>query len=132
MRKISSLFVLGVQNFNNHNFYAAHENFEDIWSNYQIKDRLYLQGLIQLSVSYFHISNDNLNGALSLAKKAIEKIKKYDSFFLKDLNSCTIKIVNINEILSAAYCSYDNLLSIKKVSEFNWGTPPKIQIKLIR
>ena len=39
---------------------------EDLWSDYYLKDRLFIQGLIQLSVSFVHLKNNNMNGAKSL------------------------------------------------------------------
>ena len=51
------LFHKGLEAFQKHNFYDAHEYWEDLWSDYRLEDAKFIQGLIQLSVGYFHISN---------------------------------------------------------------------------
>ena len=68
------LFYKGVNTFNNGQFYDAHEYWEDLWSDYRLKDAKLIQGLIQLSVGYFHITNLNINGARGLLNKCISKI----------------------------------------------------------
>ena len=71
-QQVLNLFENGVRKFNSRNFYEAHEYFEEIWVNYKVKDRLFIQSLIQLSVAYFHISNMNRNGAIGLFRKTIK------------------------------------------------------------
>ena len=75
-------FYKGIDSFNRREFYDAHEYFEEIWTNYQLDDRIFIQGLIQLSVAYFHITNSNKNGAMGLFKKSLSKLDSY-------LNICT-------------------------------------------
>ena len=55
------LFISGLNAFNANKFYDAHEYWEDLWSDYRLKDPKFIQALIQLSVGYFHISNLNIN-----------------------------------------------------------------------
>ena len=67
------LFIDGINYFNDKNFYDAHEIWEELWNEYRIKDSIFIQGLIQVSVAYFHITNSNLKGARSLFKKSLPK-----------------------------------------------------------
>ena len=55
------LFNDGLKAFDSHEFYDANEYWEDLWSDYRLSDAKFIQGLIQLSVGYFHISNLNRN-----------------------------------------------------------------------
>ena len=71
------IFDKGVLAFNEKNFYDAHEYWEELWVNHKLKDAKFIQGLIQLAVSYFHLFNQNLNGARSMIRKSIGK---FDSF----------------------------------------------------
>ena len=128
-RTILKLFVLGVEKFNNKDFYDSHEYFEEIWSNYNINNRLYLQGLIQLSVAYFHISNNNINGGISLFNKAIKKMKQFESFEICVSDIDYVKVANVGEILSRACKSHSELLSINNPSDFNWNLTPQIVIQ---
>tara|TARA_Y100000588_G_C13795572_1_gene728575 strand:- start:87 stop:491 length:405 start_codon:yes stop_codon:yes gene_type:complete len=125
-KEIKILFLKGVKKFNDMEFYDAHDYFEEIWSDYKINNRLYLQAMIQLSVAYFHISNDNKNGGCSLLKKAIEKFEKFNCFTLDDSLKNKISIQNIDEITSAANKSYKHILSIDDVIDFDWSLAPKI------
>ena len=62
--EINTLFQAGLKLFNDKNFYDAHEKWEDLWSDYYLKDRLFIQGLIQLSVSFVHLKNNNMNATI--------------------------------------------------------------------
>ena len=74
MKKEDVLFNKGIEAFNNREFYDAHEYWEELWLDYKLNDAQFIQGLIQLAVSYFHFFNQNLNGARSMLKKCIKKI----------------------------------------------------------
>ena len=67
----------GILKFNNKEYYDSHEYFEDLWINYTLEDRFFIQALIQLAVAYFHISNQNKNGAIGLFKKCIKSDDLY-------------------------------------------------------
>jgi predicted metal-dependent hydrolase len=116
---VSKLFIRGLNEFNSKNFYDSHEHFEDIWTNYVIEDRLFIQALIQLAVAYFHISNDNKNGAISLFKKTIGKLDNYI-----DSNKL---ILNINDVIKSTHESYQHLQLIDNMNEFNWKLAPKLE-----
>ena len=74
MKKEDVLFNKGIEAFNNRKFYDAHEYWEELWLDYKLNDAQFIQGLIQLAVSYFHFFNQNLNGARSMLKKCLKKI----------------------------------------------------------
>ena len=75
----TKLFNQGIEAFNNRCFYEAHEHWEELWLDYKLKDASFIQGLIQLSVSYFHYFNGNLKGARSMVLKCIKKFDNYGS-----------------------------------------------------
>jgi len=77
MTKEDELFNKGIIAFNNRQYYDAHEFWEDLWLNYKLEDAKFVQGLIQLAVSYFHFFNKNLNGARSMMKKCLTKFESY-------------------------------------------------------
>ena len=53
--------------FNNQKWYEAHDAFEDIWNTLDGDERQVIQGILQVSVSQFHLSKGNLNGATILS-----------------------------------------------------------------
>ena len=78
MNKETELFYKGIEAFNNRSFYDAHEYWEKIWLDNKLEDATFIQGLIQLSVSYFHYFNGNLKGARSMIRKCLTKFDKYE------------------------------------------------------
>ena len=47
--------------FNKHEWYEAHDAFEEIWNSVDGDERQVIQGILQVSVSQFHLSKCNLN-----------------------------------------------------------------------
>ena len=78
------LFIKGLVAFNNRKFYDAHEYWEDIWRDYKLEHPLIIQGLIQFSVGYFHLSNLNKKGAISLFNKSLEKASNIIHFHMEN------------------------------------------------
>ena len=113
------LFTQGLDAFNKHHFYDAHEYWEDLWSDYRLQDAKFIQALIQLSVGYFHISNLNINGANGLFKKCLPKFILFQP---------AQRGLNVNKIIDSINQSVENLNSIKNITEFNWSLVPKLEI----
>tara|TARA_B100000212_G_scaffold161047_1_gene121054 strand:- start:531 stop:905 length:375 start_codon:yes stop_codon:yes gene_type:complete len=61
--------------FNNQKWYEAHDAFEDIWNDLVGDERQIVQGILQVSVSQFHLSKGNLNGAMILLGEGLGRIK---------------------------------------------------------
>ena len=61
--------------FNNQKWYEAHDAFEDIWNTLDGDERQVIQGILQVSVSQFHLSKGNLNGATILLGEGLGRIK---------------------------------------------------------
>ena len=61
--------------FNNHEWYEAHDAFEEIWYSVDGDERQVIQGILQVSVSQFHLSKGNLNGATILLGEGLGRIK---------------------------------------------------------
>lgn len=114
--EINTLFQAGLKLFNDKNFYDAHEKWEDLWSDYYLKDRLFIQGLIQLSVSFVHLKNNNMNGAKSLLKKCRQKFEGFDIQRGIDVKKLLISIEKVQD-------NYDH---IKSSEDFNWNLVPRL------
>jgi len=119
--EVKKLFYKGVHYFNIKDYYEAHEYFEEMWTDYQLEDKLFIQSLIQLSVAYFHISNSNRNGALGLFKKSLDKLNKY-----LDTSQA---ITNINDVIKSAEISYKNVIEIDDIDSFDWSLAPTLEIE---
>ena len=114
--EINTLFQAGLKLFNDKNFYDAHEKWEDLWSDYYLKDRLFIQGLIQLSVSFVHLKNNNMNGAKSLLNKCKQKFEGFDIQRGIDVKKLLISIEKVQD-------NYDH---INSTEDFNWNLVPRL------
>jgi len=115
------IFDKGVLAFNEKRFYDAHEYWEDLWVNHKLKDAKFIQGLIQLAVSYFHLFNQNLNGARSMMRKSMGKFDSFDmarGINILDLVD-EIKRANehINDINEVSYFNDSYIISLKVINE---------------
>jgi len=63
-------YLAGVVLFNEQDFFAAHEVWEDLWADSYGDERRFYQGLIQAAVGLCHFSNGNLNGAVKLYRSS--------------------------------------------------------------
>ena len=61
--------------FNEQKWYEAHDAFEDIWNILDGDERQVVQGILQVSVSQFHLSKGNINGATILLGEGLGRIK---------------------------------------------------------
>ena len=116
----SKLFIDGINLFNDKKFYEAHESWEELWTEFNLDDALLIQGLIQLSVAYFHITNINLKGSKNLFNKSLPKLEK---FKLKNNRN-----INVQEIIDIAEIALQKVILIKNVNDFDWNMVPKIRI----
>lgn len=61
--ELNQLYINAFKKYKEGDFYRAHELWEDIWHYKQLKDRIFIQGLIQLSASFIKIQTGNMRGA---------------------------------------------------------------------
>ena len=73
----SSEFQQGIAEFNQQQFYACHDTLEAIWVEAPEADKRFYQGILQVAVGCYHLSNDNLRGAIILLGEAIRRLCDY-------------------------------------------------------
>ena len=74
-KSCDDIFLDALILFNNQKWYEAHDAFEDIWNTLDGDERQIVQGILQVSVSQFHLSKGNLNGATILLGEGLGRIK---------------------------------------------------------
>jgi hypothetical protein len=112
------LFKEGMKQYKAMDYFEAHEVWEDLWSNYYLEDRKFVQGLIQLAVSFVHISNGNKIGAKNLLRKCKEKFHEFNGIH----RGIQINILlNQIEIVRLTYEGLDD------PSEFDWDVVPTLE-----
>ena len=121
MRIEDELFQKGIDAFNARCFYDAHEYWEELWLDYKLKDATFIQGLIQLAVSYFHLFNNNLNGARSMMQKCLGKFEGAEMARGIDKNKLIKQIkqaqVHVNNISDKSYIIDSYIITLKAIHE---------------
>lgn len=72
----------GVHEFNAGLFFECHDTLEELWRGTRGPARNFLQGLIQVSVGFYHLGNRNLLGGASQLEKGLQKLEAYGSEYL--------------------------------------------------
>jgi len=68
----------GIDEFNRELFFEAHETLEQVWrSEWRQNRRPFYQGLIQLSVGFYHWRNGNRRGAVNLLRRGSTNLAAY-------------------------------------------------------
>jgi predicted metal-dependent hydrolase len=67
----------GVSEFNSGLFFECHDTLEEMWGGIRGPARDFFQGLIQVSVAYYHLGNGNAAGAESMMRRALTRFERY-------------------------------------------------------
>lgn len=70
-------FWLGVEQFNQHQFYACHDTLEELWMEAGEPDKKFYQGILQIAVALYHLGNQNWRGAVILLGEGINRLRSY-------------------------------------------------------
>lgn len=116
-QKIETLFIKGKKEFLDGRYYDAHETWEDLWSDYYLKDRKFVQGLIQLSVSFVHLKNNNMIGAKSLLKKSKAKFSYFEGVH---------RSINMNKLKNEMNKIEKVYQLLNNIENFDWSLVPKL------
>ena len=103
--------------FNNQKWYEAHDAFEDIWNDLVGNERQIVQGILQVSVSQFHLNKGNVNGAMILLGEGLGRIKNRVSEDLEiDLILFCVSLENLlNKLHSNIPLNQSDIPFIKKI-----------------
>ena len=74
---VTAEFERGIAEFNQQQFYACHDTLEAIWVDAAEVDKRFYQGILQVAVGCYHLSNDNLRGAIILLGEAVRRLCDY-------------------------------------------------------
>jgi uncharacterized protein len=74
-------FEQAIAEFNQQQFYACHDTLEEIWVEAPEADKRFYQGILQVAVGCYHLSNNNLRGAIILLGEAIRRLCDYQPVY---------------------------------------------------
>jgi len=117
-KKKEELFFAGLLAYEEKDFFEAHEMWEELWSEYYLDDKTFIQGLIQLAVSFVHLGNGNLKGAKSLLKKSTDKFSSFSGVHRG------INIDNLKQQIVEIKNEYEQLLTVEG---FDWTHIPDLR-----
>ena len=70
-------FWQSIEQFNSQDFYACHDTLEALWMEAGEPDKRFYQGILQISVALYHLSNQNWRGAVILLGEGINRLNYY-------------------------------------------------------
>jgi predicted metal-dependent hydrolase len=86
-------FRTGVDQFNAGLFFECHDTLEEVWGGVRGPSRDFFQGLIQVSVAFYHLTGGNGAGALSMLSRALRRFEAYpDRYFGFDLGAHRLEL----------------------------------------
>ena len=116
--QIEVLFQKGLQAYQEKDYFSAHDHWEELWSDFYLKDRLFIQALIQMAVSFVHLENGNLNGAKSLLKKSLSKLGEFSGIH---------RNINTDVLIMKLLCVQDQYNLLETASKFDWDLVPVLE-----
>ncbi|MEO6861926.1 MAG: DUF309 domain-containing protein [Microcoleus sp.] len=70
-------FWQGIEQFNSQDFYACHDTLEALWMESGDPEKKFYQGILQIAVALYHLSNQNWRGAVILLGEGINRLSYY-------------------------------------------------------
>ena len=86
-------FWLGVKQFNEGNYYACHDTLEAIWMDAKANEQAFYQGILQIAVGLYHLTNLNWKGAAILLGEGSHRLDAYG-----DIHGG----INVNDLVNQA------------------------------
>lgn len=74
---IPAEFWQGVEEFNQQEFYACHDTLEALWMEASEPDKKFYQGVLQIAVGLYHLSQKNWKGAVILMGEGLGRLNYY-------------------------------------------------------
>jgi hypothetical protein len=98
-------YLAGILLFNRHDFFEAHEVWEDLWMDSTSPEKRFYQGLIQAAVGLCHYANGNLRGAAKLYASSRAYMEPHGSphlgmdvsRFWQDMERCFAPVLAVAE-----------------------------------
>jgi uncharacterized protein len=71
----------GLRLYQEREFFRAHEAWESVWLKSQEPEKMFLQGLIQVTAAFHHLERNNPLGTARLLKAALGRLERYPVCF---------------------------------------------------
>jgi predicted metal-dependent hydrolase len=74
---LSPSLALGIEQFNQRQFYACHDTLEAVWMNADAFEKSFYQGILQIAVALYHLGNHNWQGSVTLMGEGIHRLRPF-------------------------------------------------------
>ena len=71
----------GLRSYHAGQFFAAHEAWESVWLESPEPEKMFLQGLIQVTAAFHHLRRNNPRGTALLLQAALGRLERYPPCF---------------------------------------------------
>lgn len=93
-------FWRGVEQFNQGEFYACHDTLEALWIEAIEPEKKFYQGILQVAVALYHLSNQNWRGAVILMGEGMNRLRGYQpSYASVDVEQFLAQTVQVFNVL---------------------------------
>lgn len=108
-------FWQAVEEFNQADFYACHDTLESLWMEAAEPEKKFYQGILQIAVALYHLSNHNWKGAAILLGEGMSRLKPYQPTYFE---------INVEELIQISG------QILRKVQEFGQENVVKLAEEL--
>jgi uncharacterized protein len=81
MADLPPQFWQGVAEFQKGEYYACHDTLEALWIEAQEPDKTFFQGVLQIAVACYHLSQQNWRGAVILLGEGMYRLSTYQPHY---------------------------------------------------
>lgn len=78
MSEVAAALDKGIEEFNRGAFYACHDTLEAIWMEADTDEKPFYQGILQVAVGFYHLSNLNWRGGAILLGEGLSRLRKFE------------------------------------------------------
>jgi uncharacterized protein len=115
MEELPEQFWQGVREFQQGQFYECHDTLEALWIEAQEPNKTLFQGILQIAVACYHLSNNNWRGAVILLGEGTRRLSTYQPDYVG---------LDVEYLVNTSADLLEHLQSIgpEKVNEHNLQT----------
>lgn len=117
----SSEFWQGVDQFNQQQFYACHDTLEALWMEAMEPEKTFYQGVLQVAVGCYHLSNHNWRGAAILLGEGTRRLQDYQPAYAE---------INVSSLLEQSLDLLSALQQIQPETIAEFAQKPENQALL--
>lgn len=129
------LFIQGISEFQAGDYYGCHDSLEALWMDAIEPEKTFVQGILQVSVGCYHLTNGNAKGSMILLGEGVKRLKEYqpdfESIDVKTLVESSAQFLATVQTLEAdAISAIAQWLQNHPNHGEHWTTPTGVSLRL--